>query len=211
MPELHALCDEQQHKDGHDEHRLELEGEGAGHRRHAEGRFPGHAPVEREQGEGDIDAVALAPDGAVERHGGPEEHGEVDEEQPHPAAGEEPGQTHGPEGKQHVEKGGKQLYKIEVVRPEIGEEREEVEVRHIVVAHRTGERGEAPVIPEVLYPAGEEVLIVQRLAAEKERPDGEGQGHEPRADEHMRRLFEQPVEIQQQQGQPRLQKQQNEC
>ena len=71
------------------------------------------------------------------------------------------------------------------------------------------ERGKAAVIPEVLHPAGEKVLIIQRFVAEKQRPEHKGCGDQACAGQDIRRLFQKSVKIQQQQGHDGLDHKQN--
>ena len=193
--------------DRQEEHGLELDGEGERHQDHAAYGLIAQREIDAEDPEGDIDAVALAPAGAVEHHGGQEQHGEEAGEEPGGLLREDPAEEHRAPGEQYVEKAAQELDQIQVADGEVGAGGEEIEVGDVVIADLLAQRAEAAIVAEIGGPAGEEVLVIERLKIEEHAAQRKGEREQQYGGEHRPGRFQQTRAVEQEQPQRGLQDQ----
>ena len=182
VPELIIAPEPQNRHDRQQEHRLELEAEGEREAEYRQDGPVGEGKPQPQQREGDIDAVALAPERAVEYHRRQIQHREKAGEQQPALLPDERDKLHRRKGQQHVEEDAQELDEKEIPDREIGEQAEKIQIGDIVVSQRVGEGAEAEVIAVEGDPLAEKILVIQRLIgqtvrAQQERPrrqrDGE--------------------------------------
>ena len=199
VPELDPLGYQQHHEDGHDEHGLELESEADCDASHAGCAAPGEREVYAQHGEGRVDTVALSPVSAVEYDRRPVEHQEKRCQLLRRGLGELAHQLHAAPGEHDVEHYAERLDEIEVVHAYVGEKGQEVQIGQVVVAYLVAQRGKAAVLPVVVHPAGEEVLIVQRDVVHAQSAYDKGAGDQRGAYDDVFRPLEHAGEVQQHQ------------
>lgn len=125
-----------------------------------------------QEDEGGVEAVALAPEGAVEQNGGEEQKAGEGEGRGGLAFGKGPaGQPETGVGQEDIKDDGEDLDEVEVGHPQIGKGRQEIEVGDVIVPHLFSYGEKAAVFPEKLGPGGEEVVIVAGGVFQRDHPD----------------------------------------
>ena len=136
MPKFHALLKPKHQQNGEHKNGLQLEAEGQREVQNREDRPVLHGKGDGEDGERDVNAVALAPERPVQDHGG--------QEQNHEETGQKRGFTplygtekpHRGVGQEHVEEDAEQLDEVQVPNRKVGEEAEEVHIGDVVIPKR---------------------------------------------------------------------------
>ena len=100
------------------------------------------------------------------------------------------------------------LDEVQIAQGEIGEERQEIEIGDVVVAHGPGQGAPSSVCLEKLAPGVQEVLIVQRLVVEDQTAQREGDRRQQQRDDPGGAAFEQARAPEQKQPEDALQAEQ---
>ena len=116
-----------QHRENREhKHRLQLEAEGQGGADHRTDGLVRKRQIQRDHKKRGIAAVALSPNGAVEKNRGEEEHREKAAKQRSGLIREAGQQLGGAPGEQYVKGGAEKLDQIQIPHGQQGEEREKI-------------------------------------------------------------------------------------
>ncbi len=191
MPQLEPALQPQHNEHRHHEYGLQLEAERHRHAHHRAYRSVIKREAYRKHGKRHVYAVALTPERAVEIYCGKKQYHEEAEQLTGPAALYYADESCGGVGEDDVEQNAQQLDEVQIAYAGIGEQREEIEIRNVIVADRVFQRREAAVYAEIFHPAGEKGLIIERLTVQHEQAKRHSADYEERGDQYIFFPFEQ--------------------
>lgn len=165
---------------------LQFEGKGGGQQEQGGRGLSLQSGDKGVEEEGGVDAVALAPTGTVQYHGGQQKNGAEGEEGGVALPLKMPDQPEPAPGQEHVEENGKELDSVEIMEGKVGKGGHKVKIRYIIIAHRQIQGGKTAVFPEKSGPLFQENLIILALVVKEEGPEKEGQGQGEKGPEQGR-------------------------